>query len=180
MCSNAQLYPFCAVVIKLCSIPVLTSDALFADGKDETSTSRRQRSWTSISTHTSVTPTPVRRLKRSWQRSVPSQLPRYTTDQCTPHHTTCRKTAVLYTEERDKHNFKSEAAASVLASNLIIRFLTVMTTDSSSDLLAAPFIETTKDSKYKYAMSWVCRLVIQTRQSYFWPMTLCFYWCNAS
>lgn len=44
-------------------------------------------------------------------------------------------------------------AQSVLASNLIICFVTVMSTDSVSNHLAVPFIETTKDLKYKYALS---------------------------
>lgn len=46
-------------------------------GKGETSASRRRKFWTSISTHTSATRIPVRRLKRSWRRSAASQFPRW-------------------------------------------------------------------------------------------------------
>lgn len=46
-------------------------------GKGETSASRQRKFWTSISTHTSATRIPVRRLKRSWPRSAASQFPRW-------------------------------------------------------------------------------------------------------
>lgn len=49
------------------------------DEKGVTSVNRLQKSWMNIFTHTSATPTPVKKPKRSWPRNAASPCHRYPT-----------------------------------------------------------------------------------------------------
>lgn len=63
------------------------------DGKGVTSVNRLQKSWMNIFTHTSATPTPVKKPKRSWPRNAASQYHRYPTGLATNESGTRRTSA---------------------------------------------------------------------------------------